>query len=83
MFPQGIQNLADSVAVIFGSSASSIVIWIGWAPLLAASGASLRTREALPMAAAGKVAAWTTTSDFIDIGVPEDYRRAQEQFARA
>ena len=37
----------------------------------------------LPMAAAGKVCAWTETSDFIDIGVPEDYRRAQQQFVRA
>lgn len=37
----------------------------------------------LPMAAVGKVAAWSDTSDFIDIGVPEDYLRAQAQFARA
>lgn len=37
----------------------------------------------LPMAAAGKVAAWTQTRDFIDIGVPEDFSRAQVQFARA
>ena len=37
----------------------------------------------LPMAAVGKVAAWTETFDFIDIGVPEDYQRAQTQFTRA
>lgn len=35
----------------------------------------------VPMAAAGKVAAWTDTRDFIDIGVADDYRRAQRQFA--
>lgn len=37
----------------------------------------------LPMTAAGKVAAWTETRDFIDIGVPEDFNRAQHQFADA
>jgi D-glycero-alpha-D-manno-heptose 1-phosphate guanylyltransferase len=36
----------------------------------------LRTR-----AAAGDVAAFVETAGFIDIGVPEDYRRAQELFA--
>ncbi len=59
--------------------------------LAAAALAALPDRQAfsfesevlLPMAAAGKVAAWTDTRDFIDIGVPEDYRRAQAQFARA
>lgn len=44
---------------------------------------SFESEVLLPMAAAGKVAAWTETLDFIDIGVPEDYRRAQDQFARA
>ena len=33
-----------------------------------------------PRAAAGEVAAFTDTAGFIDIGVPEDYRRAQRQF---
>lgn len=44
---------------------------------------SFESEVLLPMAAAGKVAAWTDTRDFIDIGVPEDYRRAQRQFACA
>ena len=44
---------------------------------------SFESEVMLPMAAAGKVAAWTDTHDFIDIGVPEDYLRAQTQFARA
>lgn len=35
----------------------------------------------LPLAAAGKVAALAETSDFIDIGVPEDYRNAQRLLA--
>ncbi len=43
---------------------------------------SFESEVLLPMAAAGNVCAWTDTSDFIDIGVPEDYWRAQEQFAR-
>ena len=30
---------------------------------------------------AGEVAAFTDTAGFIDIGVPEDYARAQLQFA--
>lgn len=34
-----------------------------------------------PMALAGKVAAFADTSDFIDIGVPEDYRAAQHLLA--
>lgn len=33
-----------------------------------------------PMAAAGRVAAFAQTADFIDIGVPEDYARAQWVF---
>lgn len=36
-----------------------------------------------PMAAQGEVAGYTDTSAFIDIGVPEDYARAQGQFAGA
>jgi D-glycero-alpha-D-manno-heptose 1-phosphate guanylyltransferase len=43
---------------------------------------SFESEVLLPMAAAGRVAAWTDTRDFIDIGVPGDYRRAQRQFAR-
>ena len=39
-------------------------------------------REVLqPRARAGEVAAFTETSGFIDIGVPEDYARAQPMFA--
>lgn len=34
-----------------------------------------------PRTAAGDVAAFTATAGFIDIGVPEDYRRAQALFA--
>ena len=34
-----------------------------------------------PQAAMGGLAAFTATSGFIDIGVPEDYARAQELFA--
>lgn len=34
-----------------------------------------------PSAAAGDVAAFTKTTGFIDIGVPEDYARSQVQFA--
>lgn len=44
---------------------------------------SFESEVLLPMATAGKVAAWTQTRDFIDIGVPVDYRRAQHQFATA
>jgi D-glycero-alpha-D-manno-heptose 1-phosphate guanylyltransferase len=44
---------------------------------------SFESEVLLPMAAAGKVAAWSDTTDFIDIGVPEDYQRVQVQFARA
>lgn len=40
-------------------------------------------REVLqPRAQAGDVAAFTDTAGFIDIGVPEDYARAQALFAR-
>lgn len=39
-------------------------------------------RDWLPgLAAAGRVAAFDDTRNFIDIGVPEDYARAQRQFA--
>jgi D-glycero-alpha-D-manno-heptose 1-phosphate guanylyltransferase len=34
-----------------------------------------------PLADAGRVAAYVETSDFIDIGVPDDYRLAQARFA--
>jgi len=34
-----------------------------------------------PLAEAGRVAAYVETSDFIDIGVPDDYRLAQSRFA--
>lgn len=37
----------------------------------------------LPLSAAGQVVALCETSDFIDIGIPEDYRRAQSLFAEA
>jgi D-glycero-alpha-D-manno-heptose 1-phosphate guanylyltransferase len=37
----------------------------------------------LPETAKGRVTGYTTTSDFIDIGVPEDYSRAQHLFAGA
>ena len=35
-----------------------------------------------PRVQAGAVAAFTATAGFIDIGVPEDYARAQLQFYR-
>lgn len=35
-----------------------------------------------PAAAAGRVAGYTDTRDFIDIGIPEDYARAQQEAAR-
>lgn len=39
-------------------------------------------REVLePSVLAGRVAGFAETAEFIDIGVPEDYRRAQSQFA--
>lgn len=41
---------------------------------------SLETAVLAPMAAAGRVCGYTETSAFIDIGVPEDYRRAQTLF---
>lgn len=40
-------------------------------------------RDVLPgLAAAGELVAFDDTRDFIDIGVPEDYARAQSWFAR-
>jgi len=41
---------------------------------------SFETAVLAPRAAAGDVAAFSGTADFIDIGVPEDYRRAQSLF---
>jgi len=47
------------------------------------SGAFSFEREVLePLAAEGQVGTLVDTRDFIDIGVPDDYRRAQLQFAR-
>lgn len=43
---------------------------------------SFETAVLAPRAAAGEVAAFSDTEGFIDIGVPEDYRRAQDLFAR-
>jgi D-glycero-alpha-D-manno-heptose 1-phosphate guanylyltransferase len=37
----------------------------------------------VPAAAGGEVVAFTDTADFIDIGVPEDYRRVQSFFSAA
>lgn len=49
---------------------------------LPATGAfSLETAFLAPQAAAGRVAAFSATRDFIDIGVPDDYARAQTLFA--
>lgn len=42
---------------------------------------SFEERVLLPWSARGDVAAFLATSDFIDIGVPEDYARAQALFA--
>jgi len=39
---------------------------------------SFEQQVLVPQASAGKVAAFTHTQGFIDIGVPEDYSRAQE-----
>ena len=38
---------------------------------------SFETRVLLPEAMAGRLAAYQDTSDFIDIGIPDDYARAQ------
>lgn len=42
---------------------------------------SFETDVLLPKSAEGDVAAYTDTCGFIDIGVPEDYARAQSMFA--
>jgi len=42
---------------------------------------SLETAFLHPQAGTGRLAAFAQTSGFIDIGVPEDYARAQELFA--
>lgn len=42
---------------------------------------SFETGVLAPRAASGDVAAFTATAGFIDIGVPDDYRRAQVLFA--
>jgi D-glycero-alpha-D-manno-heptose 1-phosphate guanylyltransferase len=44
---------------------------------------SLEEDVLVPMAAAGRVAAFQDTGTFVDIGVPEDYRRAQGLLASA
>jgi len=41
---------------------------------------SFETRVLLPCAMAGRLTAFRSTHDFIDIGVPEDYARAQQLF---
>ena len=42
---------------------------------------SFETQTLLPLAAAGQVGVLQATENFIDIGVPEDYARAQNLFA--
>lgn len=44
---------------------------------------SFETRVLAPLTAAGRVCGFDATSGFIDIGVPEDYRRAQSLFGAA
>ena len=44
---------------------------------------SLETEVLTPMAAAGGLVGFAETSHFIDIGVPEDYQRAQALFGAA
>lgn len=54
----------------------------GFARLPDAAGAwSFEEQVLRPWSAAGQVAAFERTSDFIDIGVPEDYARAQSLFS--
>ncbi|MES5814194.1 sugar phosphate nucleotidyltransferase [Pseudoxanthomonas sp. Soil82] len=43
---------------------------------------SFEERVLLPWCREGRVAAFDATRDFIDIGVPEDFARAQSQFAQ-
>lgn len=42
---------------------------------------SFETQVLVPRARAGELIAFTNTRDFIDIGVPEDFARAQQLFA--
>lgn len=51
------------------------------AALPAARAFSFETDVLVPAAAAGRVCGYSETGGFIDIGVPEDYRRAQSLFA--
>lgn len=44
---------------------------------------SFETRMLAPMTAAGRVCGFDATNGFIDIGVPEDYQRAQNLFGDA
>ena len=44
---------------------------------------SFETDVLQPAAGQGLVAGWSETRDFIDIGVPEDYARAQHRFREA
>jgi D-glycero-alpha-D-manno-heptose 1-phosphate guanylyltransferase len=46
----------------------------------AVSGFSFETEVLIPLVAREAVAAYTHTKAFIDIGVPEDYQRAQREF---
>ncbi|WP_028919452.1 sugar phosphate nucleotidyltransferase [Pseudoxanthomonas suwonensis] len=50
-------------------------------PSLDGAGWSFEECVLRPWSEAGKVAAFDETSDFIDIGVPEDYARAQRLFS--
>ena len=52
------------------------------AALPIANNYSFETEVLRPQALAGRVAAFGKSRDFIDIGVPDDYRRAQDLFAR-
>jgi D-glycero-alpha-D-manno-heptose 1-phosphate guanylyltransferase len=52
--------------------------------LMSRSGAfSFETEVLMPQAADGRLVAFEHTSDFIDIGVPDDYARAQSLFGAA
>lgn len=55
----------------------------GLAALPAVNHYSFETAVLLPLAAARDVVALTDTQDFIDIGVPEDYARAQQLLGTA
>ena len=86
----GAVDVADGRAVAFREKGESGPGWINagcyflGADALAAlpQGAFSFEREVLqPRASAGDVAAFTATAGFIDIGVPEDFARAQGLFA--